>query len=83
MTEPHPSNGHQIVATLLSKTRRVMEASERRPIVREGEDSACPERSSHVNWEMLAIWGFVVFSLAALLLSVFILFAKCHTDWPY
>jgi hypothetical protein len=53
------------------------------PIVREGENGSCPERSGHVNWEMLAIWSFVVFSFAALLFCIFIMFAKCHSDWPF
>jgi hypothetical protein len=83
MTEQHPSNGHQTVTALLSRTRPVFEASERRLIVREGEDGACLKRSSDVNWEMLAIWGFVVLSFAAMLFCIFIIFAKCHNDWPY
>ena len=43
-----------------------MEDFEESPIERESERAPRPKRSSHLNWEMLAIWSFVVFSFGGL-----------------
>jgi hypothetical protein len=36
-------------------------------------------KSSHLNWEMLVIWSFVVFSFAALFFAGYIIWGRCHS----
>jgi hypothetical protein len=76
------NNSQQITTPLLSNARRVTRASERRSIEPESESGLCVEKASDVNWVMLVIWGFVAFSFAAFFFCGFILWAKCHGDWP-
>jgi len=76
MTELHPNHSHQVTTDLLSKVCRMTEA-ERRPI----EPRAFVPRSnksSHLNWEMLVIWSFVVVSFAALFFAGYVIWAKCQ-----
>jgi hypothetical protein len=35
-------------------------------------------KSSHLNWEMFALWSFVVVSLAAFFAAGYIIWIKCH-----
>ena len=35
-------------------------------------------KSPHLNWEVLAIWGFVVISFTALFVAGYVIWAKCH-----
>ena len=53
------------------------EDSEQRPI---GPGAFVPRsnKSSHLNWEMLAIWSFVAVSFAALFVAGDIIWAKCN-----
>jgi hypothetical protein len=37
-----------------------------------------PNKSSHLNWEMLAIWSFVAVSFAALFFALYVIWAKCN-----
>ena len=64
------------------KPRRVAEASERCPIESERECAQSPYRYSHLDWTMLAIWSFVVFSFAAFFFCFWVISAKCHGDGP-
>jgi hypothetical protein len=83
MTELHPNNGRQIITELLSKSHRVIEVSERRPLVRESESAPRHEESIHLNLKMVAIRVFVVFNIAALLFAVYVIWAKCCGDSPF
>lgn len=35
------------------------------------------------DWAMFAIWGCVVLSFASLFVCSYIIWVKCHSDWPY
>ena len=35
-------------------------------------------KSSHLNWEMLAFWSFVALSFAALFAAGYIIWTKCN-----
>ena len=39
--------------------------------------------SDRLNWEMLAIWMFVVFSFAALVFAGYVIWAKCASPSPF
>lgn len=39
--------------------------------------------SDRLNWEMLAIWAFLVFSFAALAFAVYVIWAKCDGPGPF
>jgi hypothetical protein len=39
--------------------------------------------SDRLNWEMLAIWAFVVFFFAALVFAVYVIWAKCDGPGPF
>ncbi len=66
-----------------SRTPPVVQASERCPVGNERETGPRVEQTSHVNWAMLAIWSFTVFSFAALLICIYIMFAKCGGALPF
>jgi len=53
------------------------EDSERRPI-EPGAFVPRSNKSSHLNWEMFAIWSVVVVSFAALFAAGYIIWAKCN-----
>jgi hypothetical protein len=74
MTELLPGNGQQIVTEVFLKSRRVAEASERCPI--ESARECAQSTNSHLDWTMLAIWSFVVFSFAAFFFCGLIIWAK-------
>jgi hypothetical protein len=82
MIAPHRINGRQLTKALPSSAYRVTEDSERRTIEHEGENAPRHTESSHLNWEMLAIWSLVVFSFAALFFCLWTISSKCHSDWP-
>ena len=82
MIERHQDKG-QVATYVFSKTHRVAEGFERRPIARARGDILRPDRSTHLNWEILAIWSFVVFSFAALLFCVCVIYAKCQANSPF
>jgi hypothetical protein len=78
MIERHQYSGRQVATDLGSEILRVIEDSERRPIERESESDPRPNKSPHLNWEMLVIWSFVVFSFAALFFAGYVIWAKCQ-----
>jgi len=41
-------------------------------------NSTQQNKSSHLNWEMLAIWSVMVVSFAALFFAGYIIWAKCN-----
>jgi len=55
------------------------EDSERRP-VEPGAFVPRSNKSSHMNWEMFAIWSFMVVSFAAFFYVVYMIWARCHGD---
>jgi len=79
----HRNNGLQITAVYLSNASRLAEDSERTTIKPESENTPCHKECSHLDWQMVAIWSFVVFSFAALCFCLWAISAKCHGDWPY
>jgi len=42
------------------------------------ESDPRPNESNHLNWEMFAIWSFVVSSFVALFFAVYVIWAKRH-----
>lgn len=80
MTELHPTSDYQIITEPFSKARRVTGAPEPRSLERTRDSAPIRTRSIHGKWEMLVIWGFVVFSFAAFFSCGFILWLKCHGD---
>ena len=78
MIERHPYSGRQVATDLGSEIHRVIEASERRSIERTSDSDPRPNKSPHLNWEMLAIWSFVVFSFAAFIFAGYVIWAKCQ-----
>ena len=55
----------------------------RRPPARETSSDLLVDKSSRRTWEMLAVWGYVVLSFAALLLCLRVISLKCHTSLPF
>jgi hypothetical protein len=45
---------------------------------RKSESDPRPNKSNLLNWEMFAIWSFVVSSFAALFVAVYVIWAKCQ-----
>jgi hypothetical protein len=78
MIELHPNNSYQVAGDSISRTQRVTEDSELHPVERESEKAPRPNKSPHLNWEMLAIWSFVVFSFAAFIFAGYVIWAKCQ-----
>jgi hypothetical protein len=78
MIERHPYSGRQVATDLGSEIHRVIEDSERHPVERESESAPLTDKSSPLNWEMLAIWSFVVFSFAAFIFAGYVIWAKCQ-----
>ncbi len=83
MIAQHRNHVHQVASCLFSKTFRVTADTEQRLIEREGGCAPHPNQPNDLNWETLAICGFVVFNFAALLFCVYIILAKCSGDWPF
>ena len=78
----HRNNGRQITTAMLSNARRVTQDSRRQLFAPENGSGPRVEKTSHVNWELLMIWSFVVFSFAAFFFCLWVISAKCHGDWP-
>ena len=57
------------------------EDSERRPI-EPGAFVPRSNKSSRLNWEMLALWSFVAVSFAALFAAGYVIWAKCDGPSP-
>jgi hypothetical protein len=77
MIERHPYSGRQVATDLGSQIHRGIEDSERCPI-EPGALGPRSNKSNHLNWEMLTIWSFVVFSFAALFFAGYVIWAKCQ-----
>jgi hypothetical protein len=82
MTELHPTNDHQSMREPFPTTRRVSESVERHSIAQTSDSTPLRNRFTW-NWEMIVIWGLVVFSFAALYFCLWVISAKCRGDWPY
>jgi hypothetical protein len=78
MIKLHRYSGRQVTTDLSSEIHRVLEDSARRPIKREIESALHPNGLSHLDWERLAIWSFVVVNFAALFVAGYVIWAKCH-----
>jgi len=72
------NNGPQKTTPLLSNPHRVTEHSKPRSSEPENQSSRRVETSGDVNPVMLLVWGFVLFSFAALFFCGWLLWAKCH-----
>jgi hypothetical protein len=79
----HRKNSQQMTTPLLSNASRLAEDSARSTIVHESENASRHTDSNRLNWEMLVIWSFVVFSFAAFFFCFWAISAKCHGDWPF
>jgi hypothetical protein len=77
MIKRHRHSDRQVATDLGSEIHGVREDSERRPIQHESESDPHPNKSPHVDGEMLMIWSFVVFSFAALFAAGYVIWAKC------
>jgi hypothetical protein len=47
---------------------------------RKNQSDPRPSNSNHLNWEMFAIWSFVVVSFAALFIAGYVIWVKCHGE---
>ena len=83
MIEYHRTHGHQVRTPVFSQTHRVTADSERPPVRVESRSGTRTDTSSYKNWAILAIWGFVLFSFAALLFCLHIISLKCGTGRPF
>jgi hypothetical protein len=83
MTKLHLNNGNPIATEPFSRTVPVTAASERCPIESERECAQSPNRSSHLNWTMLAIWVFVGIMFAAFIFCFWVISARCRGDWTF
>jgi hypothetical protein len=68
--------------TVLLNARRFTEDSERPLIASKRENGPRPKNPRHLNWEMVVIWSFVIFSFAALFFCFWAISAKCRGEWP-
>ena len=48
------------------------------PTKRESESDPRPDKSNHLNWGMIAFWGFVIFTFAGLIFALYVIWAKCN-----
>lgn len=78
--ECHRNNGHEVATHVFPGTCRLTDNSERRPIERESQSGPRWNRSSHLEWEILAVWIFAVFSFAALLFCLYVISEKCRAE---
>jgi len=74
------SGSHQIATNLFSKTLRATEESKPLPIKRESVSDPHPDKSDHLNWEMVAFWSFVIFTFAALIVAFYVIWTKCNAS---
>lgn len=72
------SNGQQVAKDLFSITHRAIEDSGPLPIKHESESDPCPDKSNHLNWEMIAFWSFVIFTFAAVIFAFYVIWTKCN-----
>ena len=52
-------------------------------IEREGQEATASRQPRGLNWDMFAIWSFVVFSFAALAFATYVIWAKIHAGSPF
>jgi hypothetical protein len=83
MTKLHPNNGNQIATGPFPRALPATKASERCSIESDRECVQSPNSSSHLDWTMIAVWGFVVFSFAALFFCFWAIAARCNGGWPF
>jgi hypothetical protein len=72
------SNSQQFAKDLFSITHRATEDSRLLPTKRESASDPHPDKSNHLSWEVLAIWGFVIFTFAGLIFAFYVIWAKCN-----
>jgi hypothetical protein len=72
------SDSHQVAMDLVPHTYRATEDSGPLPTKRESVSDPRPNQSNHLNWEMFALWSFVAFSIAALFVAGYVIWAKCR-----
>ncbi len=66
----------------VSRTDRIIEIPDRVLIEPEDERALLARHSSPPIWEGIIIWSGVVLSFAALLFVGYVIWAKCHGQWP-
>jgi len=45
---------------------------------RKSDSNQRPNKPNRSSWEMFALWSFVIFCFAALLVAGYAIWAKCH-----
>ena len=83
MIKCHRTHGRHVGRSVFSPTHRVTADSERPPVRVESRSATRTDTSSYKNWAILAIWGFVLFSFAALLFCLHIISLKCGAGRPF
>ena len=83
MIEYHRTHGGQDGTSVFPKARRLTANSERRPAGPESRSATRPDTSTHLHWEILAVWSLALFCFAALLFCLYLISMKCHTDWHF
>ena len=71
-------DSHQVAMDLVPRTCRETVDSRPLPTKRESVSDPRPNQSNHLNWEMFALWSFVAFSIAALFVAGYVIWAKCR-----
>ena len=60
--------------------RRVPGDSERPSAEEESEAAPRPDTSNRLDWNMVALWLFVVICFGALAFALYVIWSKCHGD---
>jgi len=82
MVEAHRNHTHEATVYLFAKSPRVRESCQRRAIHRRSDSAPRPITSSHVGWVRIALWCSMAFSFFALVVCIYIMYAKCQAGWP-
>jgi hypothetical protein len=76
--ERHQSHSSSRPTYTFLTVNRATEGSERLQIEEECETDSQTRGSSRLDWEMIAIWSFVLFNFAALFFAMHVIWTKCH-----
>ena len=79
---PATEDARQARTGLLSETRRATDHSERYAAEEEFAPSPPTNQANRLAWEMSAFWIFALFSFAALIFAVYVIWTKCEGNSP-
>ena len=64
------------------ETRQVTDRSERALVEQEGAIGSPSNRANRLDWETIGIWSFVVFNFVAVIIALYVIWAKCNGNSP-